>query len=127
MNVKLKLQKAAMAFTGVVFGLMMTATPILWANESTVTGALNQESSKVVTKDDGVEYTAADLEYYKSSYGSIKEVVYNGFQIQEEEQKEGTVLLKNDNNALPLAKGSNVSVFGVAGAAVCRYLTPFKD
>ena len=116
MNVKLKLQKAAMAFTGVVFGLMMTATPILWANESTVTGALNQESSKVVTKDDGVEYTAADLEYYKSSYGSIKEVVYNGFQIQEEEQKEGTVLLKNDNNALPLAKGSNVSVFGVAGA-----------
>ena len=44
-------------------------------------------------------------------------MVANGFKVQEEEQKEGTVLLKNDNDALPLKKGSKVSVFGVTSAA----------
>ena len=116
MNVKLKLQKAAITFTGVIFGVMMTATPILWDNESTITGALGQQSSIVTEVDDGKEHTAEELEYYKSEFGSIKELVYNGFQVQEQEQVEGTVLLKNDNNALPLEKGSKVSVFGVAGA-----------
>lgn len=114
-NVRIKLQKAALVFTGVVFGVLMTATPILWDNESTITGALGQDSA-IVTQGDEQEYTAEELEYYKSEYSSIKELVYNGFQIQEQEQAEGTVLLKNDNDALPLEKGSNVSVFGVAGA-----------
>lgn len=38
-TVRIKLQKAAIVVTGVVFGVMMTATPILWDNESTITGA----------------------------------------------------------------------------------------
>lgn len=114
-NVILKLQKAAITFTGVVFGVMMTATPILWDNESTITGALGQ--TDFITEETGdKDYTADELEYYKSEYKNLKELVYNGFQVQEQEQAEGTVLLKNDNDALPLAKGAKVSVFGVAGA-----------
>ncbi len=117
MNKKIyKLQKAAVVLTGVIFGVMITATPILWSNEDTISSFLNQPNAEIDTSANS-EYDADDLEYYKSSYGSIKEVVYNGFQIQEKEQAEGTVLLKNDNDALPLAKGSNVSVFGVTGAS----------
>ena len=115
-TVRIKLQKAAIVVTGVVFGVMMTATPILWDNESTITGALGQTDA-IIEQGDTSEYTADELEYYKSSYDSIKEVVYNGFQIQEQEQAEGTVLLKNDNNALPLKKGANVSLFGVTSAS----------
>ena len=114
-STRINLQKTCLVAFGAIFGVMMTATPILWDNESTITGALGQTDS-IIEQDNDVEYKAEDLEYYKSSYKNLKEVVYNGFQIQEQEQAEGTVLLKNDNNALPLAKGSKVSVFGVAGA-----------
>lgn len=116
MNVVLKLQKAAITVTGIVFGVMMTATPILWSNEDTISSFLEQPNAIIETVGDK-KYTADELEYYKSSFKSIKELVYNGFRVQEQEQAEGTVLLKNDNNALPLAKGSNVSVFGVTGAS----------
>ena len=115
-NLRIKLQKTALVVTGVVFGIMMTATPILWDNESTITSALGQQSSYTQEGDDK-DYTAEELEYYKSDFKSIKEVVYNGFRLQEQEQKEGTVLLKNDNGALPLEKGAKVSVFGVTAAS----------
>ncbi len=116
MKIKLQLQKAAITASTLLFGVMMTATPILWANEDTISSALGQTNAVVETTGDK-KYTADELEYYKSSFKSIKEVVMNGFKVQEEEQKEGTVLLKNDNSALPLTKGAKVSVFGVSGAA----------
>lgn len=116
MNFRLKLQKAAITASTLVFGVMMTATPILWANEDTISSALNQPISKVEEIGDK-KYTAEELEYYKSSFKNIKEVVMNGFKLQEQEQAEGTVLLKNDNGALPLKKGAKVSVFGTTGAS----------
>ena len=85
-NLRIKLQKTALVVTGVVFGIMMTATPILWDNESTITSALGQQSSYTQEGDDK-DYTAEELEYYKSDFKSIKEVVYNGFRLQEQEQK----------------------------------------
>ena len=39
-DTRIKLQKASLVTFGVLFGVMMTATPILWDNESTITGAL---------------------------------------------------------------------------------------
>ncbi len=115
MNIKRKLQKAAAVSSAVLFGLSLTATNITWANADSISAALHQPNASIVKNTDKI-YTAEELEYFGSQYRSIKEVVYNGFQIQEEEQKEGTVLLKNENNALPLKKGSKVSVFGVSGA-----------
>lgn len=116
MNIRLKLQKAAITASTILFGFMMTATPILWANEDTISSALGQPNA-IIEKVGDKKYTAEELEYYKSDFKSIKQVVMNGFKVQEEEQKEGTVLLKNDNGALPLKKGANVSVFGITGAA----------
>ncbi len=48
---------------------------------------------------------------------SIRDLVYGGYLIQMEEQLEGTVLLKNDNGVLPLAKGANVTLFGGASGS----------
>ena len=116
MNLRKKLQRAAFISTGYILGILVTATNITWANADTISAALNQPNSIKQTIESDEDPTAEELEYFKSDYKTLKEVVYNGFQVQEEEQKEGTVLLKNDNNALPLVKGSKVSVFGVTGA-----------
>ncbi|HBK02078.1 MAG TPA: hypothetical protein DDY77_03510 [Clostridiales bacterium] len=97
------------AFT-TLFAFMLTATGILKQNESTITTALGQ-------RDFYIEYGEGDdgpKELFKTDYKSVREVVYAGYETQLEEQKEGTVLLKNDNDALPLKKGSKISVFGAA-------------
>ncbi len=115
-TLRTKLQKAAFIATGYLVALMATVTSITFANADTISAALNQPNSAIVEDETEEQPTAEELEYYKSDYSTLKEVVYNGFQVQEEEQKEGTILLKNDNDALPLEKGSNVSLFGVTSA-----------
>ena len=114
MSVKIILKKTAVLVTALLLGISVTATNLAMANSDTVTSFLGQSNSRI-EKLDGTE--TIDLEHgYKSAYKSIKELVAAGLELQEREQAEGTVLLKNDNNALPLAKGSNVSVFGMTGA-----------
>ncbi len=53
----------------------------------------------------------ADVEYYKSSFDSAKELYEYEEQVCAEIAQEGITLLKNDDNALPLAKGTKLSLF----------------
>ena len=53
-----------------------------------------------------------EYQYYESEYGSKGEVLAAARKLNEEICEEGFVLLKNENNALPLAKNSKVTVFG---------------
>ena len=55
--------------------------------------------------------TETDTEYFKSEYKTLEELVSYEEKLCALVEAEGAVLLKNDNNALPLAKGSNVSLF----------------
>ena len=117
-STKRTIQKAAITATTFLFGFLMAATPVLYDNESTITGALGQTDHYF--EEVGELPEGYDTEYgYKSQYANLKEVAYGGFEIMVEEQIEGTVLLKNDNNALPLAKGSDVSLFGTASVDPC--------
>lgn len=50
---------------------------------------------------------------FKSWYSSVEDVLNGNGAVAEIIQTEGTVLLKNDNDALPLSEGDNVSLFGV--------------
>lgn len=50
-----------------------------------------------------------DPTHYKSDFSNYKDVMNNARKIAKEVQNEGTVLMTNKNNALPLAKGSKVS------------------
>ena len=53
-----------------------------------------------------------EYQYYESEYGSKEEVLEAAYKLNEEICEEGFVLLKNENQALPLNKNSKVTVFG---------------
>ena len=111
-SAKRNFQKFLIAVFGIVFGALTVGTDVAMANESTISGFLDQPDYELVQK----ENAQGPQELFKSEFNSIKELVYNGYKVQLEEATEGTVLLKNDNDALPLEKGSKISVFG--GASV---------
>lgn len=67
--------------------------------------ALKTSSYKVVED----ESDTSSSEYYPSDYGSSDEVTEYGKSVSEEVESEGLVLMKNENNALPLAEGDSVS------------------
>lgn len=52
---------------------------------------------------------------YKTWYSSIEDNLNGNGEIAWYTQGEGTVLLQNDNNALPLSAGDKVSLYGVTG------------
>ncbi len=54
----------------------------------------------------------SDTEYFKSAYDSTDEVKEAGQKVAEQLTEEGAVLLKNENNTLPLSSNSKVSLFG---------------
>ena len=68
---------------------------------------LNISSTKIV---DGK--TDENPIHFKSDYSNYKDVMNNGRTIAKDVQAEGTVLMKNENNALPMAKNSKVTFFG---------------
>ena len=54
-----------------------------------------------------------DTQYYKSKYSNINDLIKDTDELIEKVAGEGSVLLKNENGALPLAQGTKVSTFGV--------------
>ena len=95
-----------------------------FANAAVINSARGVSTSKLVLKD-GVE-SEADVEkpqYYTSDFAedvnnpTEEEIAEKNAAVAafvELEEEEGAVLLKNDNDALPLAAGSNVTLFGQA-------------
>ncbi len=76
---------------------------------------LGVSTSKVIKS----EASNQDTDYYKSDYGADIYDVSELEQLEADaareaigETEDGVVLLKNDNNTLPLAEGSGVSLFG---------------
>ena len=85
------------------------------SQKNTINHYLNIKTFKIV--DDGSS-SKVDTEYFKTTYNTADEVkdAFKKKAIQAEE--EGLVLLKNDNNALPLKANPKVSFFGTASAKV---------
>lgn len=90
----------------VMYGLIATAGPILLGNAGIINGALGIETQ--------VGEGSKGSTYFNTKYNKMSEVQEASLKIIEETVSEGAVLLKNDNNALPLNKGDQVSVFGFA-------------
>ncbi len=57
-----------------------------------------------------------DTNYYPSAYGSMEEMRAALGEHIVRTQEEGSVLLRNENGALPLASGAGVTLFGYAAA-----------
>ena len=90
-------------------GLMLTGTVIANENAGTVSNALGAQTFEIIQTGDPNQ----DTEYYKSDYDNISDLVAAGHDKATEVLEEGTVLLKNENGALPLASGDKVSLVGV--------------
>ncbi len=92
-------------------GILLTGTVIANENAGAISGTIGAQTFKVVQEGDADQ----DTEYYKSEYDDISDLVSAGKAKATQVLEEGAVLLKNENGALPLAKGSKVSLVGVTG------------
>lgn len=111
---KVKLQKITITIVALLLGLLLTGTSIAWENSLQISGALGQPMSKVISNTD---IDDEDLEYWKTSFNNIAELKEEATKKAVEVMGEGVVLLKNDNNALPLNKGSKVSLFSMTSVS----------
>ena len=90
--------------SAVLFGAGCIGTNLAYASEQAVNIALKTPTNKVEGKD-------ASAVYFKSDFDSVEALEAHDREIAEQLTGEGAVLLKNDNNVLPLAAGSKVSTF----------------
>lgn len=94
----------------VVFGIVFIVGALFANND--ITNLL----SKYVFKDEGGSVTVNTGKApvrYKTWYRDIEDILDGNGEIAWYAQKEGTVLLKNENSALPLAENEKVSLYGV--------------
>lgn len=106
-----KVSKVASNVFVFALGILTVGSNIAFANSAAINGFLKVGTSKVVPVE-GAENE--DSEWFKSSFNSVKEVRANGESLARQVVAEGSVLLKNENAALPLAEGSHVSLFSTS-------------
>ena len=95
----------------VIFTVVLGLTALAYQAEADVNQILGTSSYEIV-QNEGAEET--DTRYFKQKTRSIDEFMQQKLDIIEQVTDEGTVLLKNENSALPLAAGARVTLFGKA-------------
>lgn len=97
--------------TVILFGISLTAGYILSSNQSAINSFFGIQTSY---SENGVPINEGSLKF-TTNFKSVNEVKTNAENFTQEIVREGVVLLKNDNNALPLAEDHrNVSVFSIS-------------
>jgi beta-glucosidase len=97
--------------TGSLTALLFGASAIVNANAAFINTHLGTTNYKVVDTSDGADI---DSTYFKSDYESLSDLVEAKLELAEQIAEEGTVLLKNDNAALPLDISSEkVTLWGM--------------
>ena len=104
-------------FFAILLAVAVVGASILNENQAAINGLLGITPYEKVDVDDG---TDTDTEYYKSDFyqpdGSYDDRAMREYseKIALQTAVEGSVLLWNDNNVLPLKKQSKVNLFGVS-------------
>ena len=91
-------------------GIAFTGTIIANENASIINTQLGFETTQQIHGGP----KSFDSEYFKSKYDKLSDVVEAGKKTVAKVEEEGAVLLKNENNALPLADKAKVSLVGVS-------------
>ena len=98
-----------------LMAIIMGATTIASTLETRINSIMGTSSSKVVSLDSAEQ---EDTTYFKSQFATAQDLVNYQDDLNKRIEEEGTVLLKNDNNALPLGTdGVNVTIFGLGGVS----------
>ena len=105
-----RLCKPVALLLAVLCGVSYTGGVIADENAPQINSFLDTPTFRTIETGDGTE----DTEYFKSRFQNLEELIAAGQALGEEAMAEGAVLLKNDNNALPLTEQErNVSLFGI--------------
>lgn len=91
-----------------VFVIALSVGSILENNASMVDDALGTQSTQIITDDDADLYTFKVGEKYNTTEKFFNEMK----DLATRMQREGTVLLKNENTALPMADKAKVTLLG---------------
>lgn len=111
-STKRTLKKLFLNVTAGLCAFVFTGNVIAGEIAGQINSALGTATSKVVsTLPEGEE--EGYVRYYESAFESLAELKAAGEAKVREVEGEGIVLLKNDNNALPLAEGAKVALVGV--------------
>jgi len=98
--------------TAGLMAFIIGAIPVVNVNSATLNSLLGTSNYKLVDNSDGTE--DVDAQYFKSDYSSVAEVVAAKQELAEQIAEEGTVLLKNNESALPLDISSEkVTLWGM--------------
>ena len=87
-------------------GVILIGGQIAQENIGPITVFLGQSTQESVKRDEDAENV-----YHFSDYASISDLQDDAKDVTSKITVEGSVLLKNDNNALPLSKGSKVNLY----------------
>ncbi len=101
----------------VMMAFMFTLSGIVDVYAPVINDALDIETDKLVSSGDSAK--DQDSYYYKSSYATLQDLYTAKVQLLREIGQEGTVLLKNENNTLPIKSGK----VAVLGEEAFRYET----
>lgn len=100
------------ALMAVLLVVSIVGTGIAETYRSQLDGALGTNSWEILTDGEG---------RFVSDYATIEEMAAAAKQIGIRQGQEGTVVMKNDNNVLPIASGKSVALFGLAAYAPYPY------
>ena len=103
------LRKIGLVVMSFLCGVMILGTIIMFENAAIINSTLDIKTFEIDTSEVDPN---ADTQYVKSSYTKLDDMVAAGRKAAREVVEEGSVLLKNDGNALPLAKGTKVTLMG---------------
>ncbi len=99
--------KISLVATTTLFAVTTTGVGIAKENRATISSSLGQPTFEIQYGENKPQ------ELFTSNYNSIKDLSAAGHKLVRDIEGEGASLLVNKDNALPLAKGSKVTLFGV--------------
>ncbi|MBQ8237161.1 MAG: glycoside hydrolase family 3 C-terminal domain-containing protein [Oscillospiraceae bacterium] len=119
-NKKTALWRGLTSLLCIVLAFSMILGSVLEANAASIDTFLGTTSSKTVSERPEELYTKyiPDSAYLnEDGTGNSTALIQAAIDLGREEAAEGAVLLKNENNVLPLSEGSNVTLLGIRSHA----------
>lgn len=110
-STKRTLKKVFLNVSAALLTIAYVGNLVAAENAGQINAFLGTSTSKTVKIDETLEEDYP--RYFESKFTSIADLKAAGLAKVQEVEAEGIVLLKNDGNTLPLAAGSEVSLFGI--------------